>query len=104
MPALVRGIPADSVKLKQEFWGSNNSLYSFSYFYFINLYHLDKFRVPCLPAAPILPAFFLVREIGAGVESEMLNVNLPPVPFGFFCRFEDNLARKLPVPLDFGTD
>jgi hypothetical protein len=29
---------------------------------------------------------------------------VPPLPLGFFCRFEDNLARKLPVPLDFGTD
>jgi hypothetical protein len=29
---------------------------------------------------------------------------IPPVPLGFFCRFEDNLARKLPVPLNFGTD
>jgi hypothetical protein len=29
---------------------------------------------------------------------------LPPVPLGFFCRWEDRLARKLPLPLDFGTD
>jgi|GEM_PF-1426804 len=37
-------------------------------------------------------------------DQNLLPIYLPPIPFGFFCRFEDNLARKLPVPLDFGTD
>jgi hypothetical protein len=31
-------------------------------------------------------------------------LELPPVPLGFFCRFEDRLSQKLPLPLDFGTD
>ncbi len=32
------------------------------------------------------------------------NVRFPGLTRGFFCRFEDQLARKLPIAVDFGTD
>jgi hypothetical protein len=30
-------------------------------------------------------------------------IELPEIPFGFFCKFEDQLSRKW-FPIDFGTD
>lgn len=45
-----------------------------------------------------------IRYANSLLYAQIPRLDLPPVPQGFFCRWEDNLAKKSPFPIDFGTD
>ncbi len=43
-------------------------------------------------------------ELGEMMQYQSIgNLNLPPIPLGFFCKFENRLHKKK-IPIDFGTD